>query len=334
MEELNDTVELSQVHDEDFKPPNLNLVRCTSTPVFKNCPKWSLYEKEFLFTPPPNVTSDSGFQSDTDSSAEKSRNNGSKFKNSSIITRSRSRQWSGPSGQVSGASLISLDLRRFPKDDSGLEISRRSNERRFIYKPGLFEAYVKLDIIKRLHERGMMHLISTIWQFLTPQDLGKVMQISKVWKNLVEQDKSAIARYQSAKLVFDENSKVDSHKCSRLRNKESRKALKPIDNLLLSPVKSKPPPAQQRRSPRLASSPNAAKKRSKADLSVISPSKKNYRHKLFTEEAKQLAPDERLTQCPRCRGPSRIVQSQNRASCSRTGCLFDFCMLCRCLPRR
>ena len=135
MDELDDSVELSQVHEEDFKPPNSNLVRCTSTPVFKNCHKRPLHENEFLFTPPSNVTYDSGFQSETDSSAEKSKNSVSKFNNSSIITRSRSRQWSGPSGQVSGQSLISLDLRRFPKDDSGLEISRGTNKHIF----GLFE---------------------------------------------------------------------------------------------------------------------------------------------------------------------------------------------------
>ena len=137
-------------------------------------------------------------------------------------------------------------------------------------------------------------------------------------------------RYKSAKDSFTENSTVNPHKCSRLLNKNSaRKALKPITNLLLSPVKpQKPPTHHQRRSPRLASSPNGGKKRSKEDLSVISPSK--YRHKLFTDEAKQLAPDERLTQCPRCMGPSRIMQSQSRASCSRKTCLYDFCTKCTC----
>ena len=356
MEDLDDTVELEQVQEDFQAKNNAFLSRCTSTPlVIKGVSKIS---DDFLFTPPPNVISaDSGFESISDcSSAEKSKNNGSspsqtKSRTVSVITRSRSRQWSGPSSvQSTSSSSISLDLRRFPKDDSGLETSRRiSYESRFIKPPpGLFEGKnifkiiedrisrvflsgrEKLDIPKRLIDRGMKHIIALIWQHLEPETLGRLQQVSTTWNTLVLNDKHAMERYKSAKDSFTENSTVNPHKCSRLLNKNSdRKALKPITNLLLSPVKpQKPPMHHQRRSPRLASSPNGGKKRSKEDLSVISPSK--YRHKLFTDEAKQLAPDERLTQCPRCMGPSRIMQSQSRGSCSRKNCLFDFCTQCRC----
>lgn len=338
MEDLDDTVELEQVQEDFQAKNNAFLSRCTSTPlVIKGVSK---IPDDFLFTPPPNVITDSGFESISDcSSAEKSKNNGSspsqtKSRAVSVITRSRSRQWSGPSSvqSTSSSSLISLDLRRFPKDDSGLETSRRiSYESRFIKPPpGLFEGREKLDIPKRLIDRGMKHIIALIWQHLGPKALGRLQQVSTTWNTLVLNDKHAMERYKSAKDSFTENSTVNPHKCSRLLNKNSvRKALKPITNLLLSPVKpQKPPTHHQRRSPRLASSPNGGKKRSKEDLSVISPSK--YRHKLFTDEAKQLAPDERLTQCPRCMGPSRIMQSQSRGSCSRKTCLYDFCTQCRC----
>lgn len=96
-----------------------------------------------------------------------------------------------------------------------------------------------------------------------------------------------------------------------------------------SPVK---PREQQRRSPRLANSPNGnAKKRSPNELTpqIVSPSK--FRHKLFTEEAPKLAPGEELKPCPRCTGPSRIVPSENKGLCSRIGCQFNFCTLCNCL---
>ena len=139
-----------------------------------------------------------------------------------------------------------------------------------------------LDIPKRLIDRGMTHIIELIWQHLGPKDLGRLLQVSHTWNSLVLNDKHAMERYTSAKNSFTENSIVNPHKCSRLLNKNSvRKALKPITNLLLSPVKQHKPPTHQRRSPRLASSPNGGKKRSKEDLSAISPSK--YRHKLFTE---------------------------------------------------
>ena len=92
----------------------------------------------------------------------------------------------------------------------------------------------------------------------------------------------AFEKYSHAKKMFNENSKIDGHICSRLRNKSgqsARKALKPITNCLLSPVKSRPP-MTQRRSPRLAKmSPH--KNGSKEDSGICTPSK--YRHKLFTE---------------------------------------------------
>ena len=94
----------------------------------------------------------------------------------------------------------------------------------------------------------MKHIIALIWQHLGPKALGRLQQVSTTWNTLVLNDKHAMERYKSAKDSFTENSTVNPHKCSRLLNKNSvRRALKPITNLLLSPVKSQKPPTHNQR---------------------------------------------------------------------------------------
>ena len=58
----------------------------------------------------------------------------------SFYEKIRPREWEDIDSDSDDQPLGKLAAEfEFPKDDSGLEISRRSNERRFIYKPGLFE---------------------------------------------------------------------------------------------------------------------------------------------------------------------------------------------------
>jgi len=332
------------------------LTRCTSTPL--NRGGFLTTNQDFVtpgiltrerhrssnFKSPddiPNFGFDSGFESDLSRSTP------------GIITRSRSRQWSGPASTStsfsstslassvtssssttvsSGASsstisLISHDLRKFTVKDQS------TRKRTFThFRPGVLDKAVeKTDIIRRLNDKGTMHILTIIWQSLNPEELGKAMQVSQTWNIAILSDRDAIDRYIAAKeLAMDQNSQSNKHVCSRLLKKSSgpRKALGTL-NLIESPVK---PREQQRRSPRLANSPNGnSKRRSPNELApqIVSPSK--FRHKLFTEEAPKLGPDEVLKPCPRCTGPSRIVPKENKGLCSRIGCQFHFCTLCNCL---
>jgi len=305
------------------------LSRCTSTPL-----SYGAIGKEFV-SPVPNVAFDSGFDSfESDIS-----------RSTPIITRSRSRQWSGPAltsdatssvssssaASSSKVSLISFDLRKFPSVSAKDQNIRKD---RIIYRPGLFEHMEHLDIIKRLNDRGTMHILTNIWRHLDAEELGKAMQVSQVWNIAILSDSYSIDRYTAAKeLAMDQNMQSSKqHVCSRLlRNSGPRKPFGSL-NLIESPVKPREQ-QQQRRSPRLASSPNgSSKRRSHNELAppqMVSPSK--FRHKLFTEEAQRLGPDEKLQPCPRCTGPCRIIPNENKGLCSRISCQFHFCTLCNCL---
>jgi len=316
------------------------LTRCTSTPLNHGL----VGKAEFLspYDVPKKVDFDSGFESDLNRSTP-------------IITRSRSRQWSGP-GSIStiGAStlgvskslstsssslvstsshasssttvsLISFDLRKFPSTS----VKEENVGKRIVFRPGLFEHMEFLDIIKRLNDRGAMHILTNIWRYLSAEEIGKAMQVSPHWNAAILSDRDAIEKYVEAKeIAMDQNTQSNKHICSRLKNSGPRKALGTL-NLIESPVK---PREQQRRSPRLANSPNGnSKRKSPNELAtqIVSPSK--FRHRLFTKEAEGLGPDERLQPCPRCTSPSKIVPNENKGLCSRISCQFHFCTLCYCL---
>ena len=98
---------------------------------------------------------------------------------------------------------------------------------------GLFEHMEHLDIIKRLNDRGTMHILTNIWRHLDAEELGKAMQVSQVWNVAILSDRDSIDRYTAAKeLAMDQNMQSSKqHVCSRLlRNSGPRK---PFENLNL-----------------------------------------------------------------------------------------------------
>ena len=141
------------------------------------------------------------------------------------------------------------------------------------------------DILKRLNDMNTRHILTAIFAYLTPQDLGKCMQVSQSWNVAILLDKEAIERYSVAKeWSMDQNNIDNKHICSRLiqykngTNTVARKPLESVCNLILSPVKHKE--HQQRRSPRLLNN-SPERLRDLGPSVVVSPSK--FRHKLFAD---------------------------------------------------
>jgi len=173
----------------------------------------------------------------------------------------------------------------------------------------------------------MHHVLAQIWKHLPVRDVVNVLQVSSSWNSAILVDLGAMERYIIAKESYDENpNSQESRRQGPLyrRTKISpRKALLEISkNELLSPVKKSPSKVSQRRSPRLNNTANELKP------IIVSPSK--FRHRLFTEEAQRLAPDEKLQPCPRCTMPSRVNPNEGKAQCSRRSCQYEFCILCNC----
>ena len=58
----------------------------------------------------------------------------------------------------------------------------------------LDKAVEKTDIIRRLNDKGTMHILTIIWQSLNPEELGKSMQVSQTWNVAILSDQDAIDR--------------------------------------------------------------------------------------------------------------------------------------------
>ena len=83
-----------------------------------------------------------------------------------------------------------------------------------------------LDIIKRLNDRGAMHILTNIWRYLSAEEIGKAMQVSPHWNAAILTDRDAIEKYVEAKeIAMDQNTQSNKHICSRLKNSGPRKAL-------------------------------------------------------------------------------------------------------------
>lgn len=306
------------------------LARCESTPI-----QGSLPDKQCYFGSPSSDSgidmtssvitddkSDYSFASTTSSGAVPKR-----------MTRSRARQLSSSScsktnsSDAGGTPTLERDLyslRSHCLIKSAKNITR--NSPRIVYSPGAFAWRDQMDMVRRLNEMGIYHILSIIWSYLSAEDIGRALQVSATWNTALLMDKDAMVRWSEAKDKVTENTLPDQEK-ARLLKTSPRKALSSVSNLLMSPVKPSTSTTDQRRSARLT----RANKRGNDELPppiLVSPSK--FRHKLFTEEASRLAPDEQLQPCPRCTSPSRVVPSEFKASCSRISCQFAFCTRCMC----
>lgn len=58
----------------------------------------------------------------------------------------------------------------------------------------LDKAVEKTDIIRRLNDKGTMHILTIIWQSLNPEELGKAIQVSQTWNVAILSDRDAIDR--------------------------------------------------------------------------------------------------------------------------------------------
>merc|ERR1719510_827228 len=119
------------------------LTRCTSTPLNPGL-SYNISHDSSVFVSPIQI--DSGFESQLSVGGT----SGSTIL--TRVTRSRSRH-------------LRSDLRKYPKndDDSGVfDLSK--NSPRIVYRPGLFEGYEFIEIIKRLNDMGTGHILALIWR--------------------------------------------------------------------------------------------------------------------------------------------------------------------------
>ncbi|XP_048385931.1 F-box only protein 43 isoform X2 [Stegostoma tigrinum] len=174
----------------------------------------------------------------------------------------------------------------------------------------------KVDILKELFSRNLIHVLATILFHLTIDDLGRTRMVSKIWKKIVKQDQ---ASYLRTKYYLDEiriqrmNSIPRAADAETRCNHPSRSALRSVQAQAKATFTPTPSP-QQDVTP--------------GGCSTVS--KSTSKREEFLKVAKTLFNDEALKPCPRCQSPARYNPMKKRGLCSREGCAFDFCTQCFC----
>ncbi|XP_031843510.2 uncharacterized protein LOC116431753 isoform X1 [Nomia melanderi] len=160
-------------------------------------------------------------------------------------------------------------------------------------------------------------IVSKILSYLSPQDLCSVSIVSKTWRRICISDSKANKRRwahimlkQNAKENYKliKKSKVEGDIQSSPKSRYARKGcLLQVQNLLRLP--------NDQHSPR---SP------------PVSPSKVKFHS--FVKASRTLAPGEHLLPCPKCSFPCHVNDEKNVGTCSRQGCLMEFCTSCSSRP--
>ena len=142
-------------------------------------------------------------------------------------------------------SWLSFNLRKYPAEKSFSAENELKKYKTNEHKAGIFEGKDKLDLIKRLHDMRMHHVLAQIWKHLPVRDVVNVLQVSSSWNSAILVDLGAMERYIIAKESYDENPNgQESRRRGPLYRRPKispRKALHEISkNELLSPVKKSP----------------------------------------------------------------------------------------------
>ncbi|NWI93485.1 FBX43 protein, partial [Pitta sordida] len=202
-----------------------------------------------------------------------------------------------------------LEQKQIPGNIDGTEIFALDH-----VLPGLIGKKMgleKLDILTELKDRNLKHVLAIVLDALTVESLCSICKVSKNWREIVVQDKSADQRrklYMKQLKEEDGEYLLKAEDAATRLNSLSRSALKPVQAQARTPVLQTPP--------------------SNSELTPSNISNSTSRQEEYLKVAKTLFTDEALKPCPRCQYPAKYQLVKKRGLCSREACAFEFCILC------
>ncbi|XP_054672828.1 F-box only protein 43 [Grus americana] len=171
----------------------------------------------------------------------------------------------------------------------------------------------KLDILTELKYRNLKHVLAIVLDALTVETLCSIWKVSKNWREIIVQDKSADKRRKLyIKHLKEEAGEyfLKAEDAATRLNVLNRSALRPVQAQARTVVQT--PPSHAELTPRRCSSVPHSTSRQEEYIKV----------------AKTLFTDEALKPCPRCQYPAKYQLVKKRGICSREACAFEFCILC------
>ncbi|NWZ67167.1 FBX43 protein, partial [Acrocephalus arundinaceus] len=170
----------------------------------------------------------------------------------------------------------------------------------------------KLDILTELKDRNLKHVLAIVLDALTVESLCSIWKVSKSWREIIVQDRSADKRRSLYTKQLKEAAQeylLKAEDAATRLNILNRSALRPVQAQARTPIIQTP---HTELTPRRCSSvPHSAS-----------------RQEEYMKVAKTLFTDEALKPCPRCQYPAKYQLVKKRGVCSREACAFEFCILC------
>ncbi|NXJ28063.1 FBX43 protein, partial [Dicrurus megarhynchus] len=172
----------------------------------------------------------------------------------------------------------------------------------------------KLDILTELKDRNLKHVLAIVLGALTVESLCSIWKVSKSWREIIVQDRSADKRRRLYTKQLKEAAQeylLKAEDAATRLNILNRSALRPVQAQARTPILQTPPSYTALTPRRCSSAPHSAS-----------------RQEEYMKVAKTLFTDEALKPCPRCQYPAKYQLVKKRGLCSREACAFEFCILC------
>ncbi|NXM45078.1 FBX43 protein, partial [Gymnorhina tibicen] len=172
----------------------------------------------------------------------------------------------------------------------------------------------KLDILTELKDRNLRHVLAIVLDALTVESLCSIWKVSKTWREIIIQDRSADKRRKLYTKQLKEAAReylLKAEDAATRLNILNRSALRPVQAQARTPILQTPPSYTELTPRRCSSVPHSAS-----------------RQEEYMKVAKTLFTDEALKPCPRCQYPAKYQLVKKRGLCSRETCAFEFCILC------
>ncbi|XP_020777145.1 F-box only protein 5 [Boleophthalmus pectinirostris] len=172
-----------------------------------------------------------------------------------------------------------------------------------------------IDMFSSLLSRNMRCILAQILALLGDMDLISCRKVSKTWRKIIHEDSTALKRCQQ----LEKESELSQRLASGLTRDVgvSRVVLSSMQRLASSSSSSQLSPAP------LQSFRNKGNSSSNAQTPNCT------RFSQYVEAASTLKQYESLRPCKRCGSPATHSRVAQRATCTRSSCLFDFCTGCQ-----
>ncbi|XP_026165238.1 F-box only protein 5 [Mastacembelus armatus] len=183
-----------------------------------------------------------------------------------------------------------------------------------------------VDIFTSLLCRNMRRVLTNILALLGDMDLISCKKVSRTWRKIICDDTAALSRCQRAEEALRESRSSERHRdCGLTRDVAvSRVVLSCMQTLASSNTYSAPSSS--------SSSSTAScrvSRRTATPQKGSMPNEQCTRFKQYVQAASNLKQHESLHPCRRCGSPATHSTEAQRAMCTRSNCLFDFCTRCK-----